>query len=311
MKESMKTSSAYLLLGFPESMQQARELAELTGVEYADIDIHTFPDGESKITLPAEALKSIKQLIIYRSLDHPNDKLLELIMAAQGARRLGINKIILIAPYLAYMRQDIAFNPGEIVSQKVIGKLLSESFDGVITVDSHLHRIKQLSEAIPVELAINLTATQPMGDFLKHSVDKPFLLGPDAESRQWVEAIALPNKMDSSVASKERRGDQDVVINLPEGNYQGRNMVLVDDVASSGQTLIQAAKQLKQYQPASISVLVTHALFMEGSIEELKDQGVKNIWSCNSIQHVTNQVSLIGLFAKALKDVLLLEATDE
>lgn len=303
----MKTSSAYLLLGFPESKQQAQELSKLTGTEYADIDIHTFPDGESKITLPAEALKSTRQLIIYRSLDHPNDKLLELIMAAQGARQLGINKIVLIAPYLAYMRQDIAFNPGEIVSQKVIGKLLSESFDGVITVDSHLHRIKQLSEAIPVELAINLTATQPMGEFLKHNVDKPFLLGPDGESRQWVEAIALPNNMDCNVATKERLGDQNVVIHLPEDNYQGRNIVLVDDVASSGQTLIQAAKKLKQYQPASITVLVTHALFMEGSIEELKKQGVKNIWSCNSIQHSTNQVSLIGLFAKTLKDVLRLE----
>ncbi len=298
----MKTASTYVLLGFPESKQQAQELAEKTGIDYADIDVHIFPDGESKITLPVEALESTEQLIIFRSLDHPNDKLLELIMAAQGARRAGIKKLILIAPYLAYMRQDIAFNPGEIVSQKVIGKLLSESFDGVITVDSHLHRITRLSEAIPVELAVNLTATEPMREFLKHNIENPFLLGPDAESRQWVEAIALPEKMDSGVATKERRGDKNVVITLPEGDYQGRNMVLVDDVASSGQTLIQAAKQLQSHQPASISVLVTHALFMDGSIEELKAQGVNNIWSCNSIQHETNQVSLIDLFAKSLKE---------
>ncbi len=298
---TMETSSDYLLLGFPESTQQAREVANLAGINYADIEIHTFPDGESKITLPADALKSTKQLVICRSLDHPNDKLLELLMAAQGATQLGINKIILIAPYLAYMRQDKAFNPGEVVSQKVIGKMLSESFDGVITVDSHLHRIKQLSEAIPVELAINLTATEPMGEFLKHNVENPFLLGPDAESRQWVEAIALPNKMDCSVASKVRRGDQDVLINLPEGNYGGRNMVLVDDVASSGQTLIQSAKQLQRFQPASISVLVTHALFMQGAIQQLRDQGVSNIWSCNSISHATNAVSLTILLAKNLK----------
>jgi ribose-phosphate pyrophosphokinase len=300
----MTSSSRYLLLGFPESKRQAQELAKLTGILYADIDIHVFPDGESKITLPAEALKSTTQIVIYRSLDHPNNKLLELIMAAQGARQLGIKKIILIAPYLAYMRQDIAFNPGEVVSQKVIGKLLSESFEGVITVDSHLHRISKLSEAIPVEYAINLTATEPMGEFLKHHVDRPFLLGPDGESRQWVEAIALPNKMDSSVATKVRRGDKNVEINLPDGDYQGRNIVLVDDVASSGQTLIQAAKQLQQYQPASISVLVTHALFMEGSIEALKEQGVINIWSCNSIKHPTNQVSLTGLLARELKEIL-------
>ncbi|KAG1658083.1 hypothetical protein GQR58_023128 [Nymphon striatum] len=100
-----------------------------------------------------------------------------------------------------------------------------------------------------------------------------FCLGLMQESRQWVDAIAIPNNMESGVAAKERRGDLDVVIDLPQGDYQGRNMVLVDDVASSGQTLIQAAKQLKQYQPASISVLVTHALFMQGSIEELRSHG--------------------------------------
>ena len=307
----MKISSAYLLLGFPESPQQARELANLSGISYAEINIHTFPDGESKITLPAEALKSTKQLIIYRSLDHPNEKLLELIMAAQGARRLGVTKIILVAPYLAYMRQDIAFNPGEIVSQQVIGKLLSESFDGVITVDSHLHRIKQLSEAIPVELAINLTATEPMGDFLKHNVEKPFLLGPDAESRQWVEAIALHHQMDFCVATKQRRGDRDVKIILPEGDYRGRNMVLVDDMASSGQTLIQAARQLNQYQPASISVLVTHALFQGNAIKNLHEAGITNIWSCNSISHATNAVSLIGMLAENLDRFLLRDYRDK
>ena len=175
---SLNSNEKSLLLGFPESHKQARELAELVEVSYADIEIHRFPDGESKVTLPAELLKSHSQIIIYRSLDHPNEKLIELILAAEGAKELGSKNLTLIAPYLAYMRQDKAFNPGEVVSQNVIGKLLATIFDAVITVDSHLHRIQNLSQAIPTELALNLIATEPMATFIQAQVDKPFLLGP-------------------------------------------------------------------------------------------------------------------------------------
>ena len=301
---SVNSKDECLLLGFPESYEQAKELAELAGILYADIDIHRFPDGESKVTLPAELLKSHKHIIIYRSLDHPNDKLIELLLAAEGAKELGAENLTLIAPYLAYMRQDKAFNPGEVVSQKIIGKLLSESFDGVITVDSHLHRIKELSQAIPTQLALNLSATEPMAHFLQCYVEKPFLLGPDKESRQWVEAIALHYQMDFAVASKERLGDREVKVSLPEADYFGRNIVLVDDVASSGQTLIETARQLKQYQPASLSVLVTHALFKDGVIQKLHEAGVTNIWSCDSISHATNAVSLTDLIANGLKPYL-------
>jgi len=301
---SFNSNEKSLLLGFPESRKQAKELAELAGISYADIEIHRFPDGESKVTLPAELLKSHKHIIIYRSLDHPNDKLIELILAAEGARELGANNHTLIAPYLAYMRQDKAFNPGEVVSQKVIGKILATSFDAVITVDSHLHRIHELSQAIPTKLAINLSATEPMAAFLQCQVDKPFLLGPDEESLQWVEAIALQDKMEFAVATKQRKGDREVVVKLPVADYKGRNIVLVDDLASSGQTLIQAARQLKQYQPKSISVLVTHAFFKDDSIQQLHKEGVTNIWSCNSISHATNAVLLTELLAKGLKPYL-------
>ena len=294
-----------LLLGFPESTELAKEVAELAVIAYADIQLHTFPDGESKVTLPTNLPSNI---ILYRSLDYPNDKLVELLLAAEGCRNQGVKKLTLIAPYLAYMRQDKAFNPGEVISQKIIGKLLADSFDGVLTVDSHLHRIQHLSQAIPIEKAVNITATEPMAYFLESKFEKPFLLGPDAESLQWVEQIAIYHQTDFAVANKERLGDKDVKITLPEVSFKERNVVIVDDVASSGQTLIQGARQLteldKNSQPASISVLVTHALFMQGAIKQLYDAGVSNIWSSNSIKHETNAVSLSGLLAKNLKQFI-------
>jgi ribose-phosphate pyrophosphokinase len=286
-----------LVLGFSEYSQQAQALAKQAGLKYAEVNIHHFPDGESKLQLPTDIPEEV---ILCRSLDRPNEKLIELILAAQGARDLGVKQLTLVAPYLAYMRQDIAFHPGEVVSQKIIGALLANYFDRVITVDSHLHRIHKLSDAIPIKAAINITATKPMGVFLKDHVDNPFLLGPDAESEQWVSSIAKHDNWDYAVAEKKRFGDAKVDVSIPKADYRGRNVILVDDVASTGKTLIKAAEGLHPYQPASINVLVTHALFLGNSIRDLHQAGVSNIWSCDSIPHATNKVSLAGILTKAL-----------
>ena len=290
-----------LIIGFTEYETQTRQLAEALSLPWELVDIHHFPDGESKLTLPTALPKHV---IICRSLDYPNDKLVELILAASGARNLGAEKITLVAPYLCYMRQDKAFHPGEIVSQKIIGKLLAAYVDGILTVDSHLHRVHKLQEAVPATQAINLTATQAMAEFINKQVEQPFLIGPDGESEQWVSDIAKHNGWDYSVATKQRFGDDRVKVNLPEGEYQNRNIVLVDDVASTGKTLLEAARDLSPYQPASMSVLVTHALFVGDAQQQLHEVGISNIWSCDSIPHATNAVSLADTLARGLDELM-------
>jgi len=287
-------NSTGLILGFSEYRVPAQRLAQAVGVSYAEVQIHTFPDGETRIQLP-EMLPS--RVILCRSLDHPNEKLVELLLAAAGAREQGVEKLTLVAPYLCYMRQDKAFHPGEVISQGIVGKLLADYFDAVITVDSHLHRVHQLSEAVPAKEAINLNATEPMAGFLSKQLESPILLGPDEESGQWVAAISSHQGFDYLVASKERSGDAQVRVTLPPGHYEGRNVVLVDDIASTGCTLEAAATELAQLDPASISVLVTHALFAEGALDRLRAAGIANIWSCDTIVHNTNAVNLAEMLA--------------
>jgi len=302
----MKTK---LVLAFPDSFKQAQAMADKAGLECRQITIHRFPDGESKITLPLLSSGHLpEQLVIFRSLDKPNEKLVELILVAASARKQGARELILVVPYLCYMRQDIAFHPGEVVSQKIIGKMLADYFDVVITVDSHLHRINRLAEAIPIaeEKAINLTATQPMAAFIQQNIEHPFLVGPDDESDQWVRAIVsqwdkAARAPDYCVAHKERYGDHEVKVTLPPRDYTGKDIVLVDDVASTGRTLQAAIENIKPYGPASINVLVTHALFVDNAVVRLQAAGADNIWSCDSITHHTNQVSLAGLFAQAVQ----------
>ncbi len=292
-------NSDRLLLGFPGYTAQGQRLANDLGLGYREVDIHRFPDGESRLRLPPELPPTV---ILCRSLDHPNDKLVELYLAAAGARELGARRLILVAPYLCYMRQDKAFHPGEVVSQRIVGRQLARHFDGVLTVDSHLHRVHRLSDAVPADLAVNLTATRPMAAFLKQRLEDPMLIGPDGESEQWVAAIAGHEGLDFRVARKERLGDREVRVRLPEGDYRDRRLVLVDDVASTGRTLAAAARELQRFRPASISVLVTHALFAGDAMEQLQAAGVTAVWSCDSIPHPSNRVFLDRLLADSLRD---------
>ena len=227
---------------------------------------------------------------------------MELLLAARTARELGAEYLILVAPYLCYMRQDIAFRAGEAVSQKIVGEFLATLFDAVITVDPHLHRIDRLDQAIPLQNSVALTAAPLMAEFLKRK-GNPLLLGPDSESLQWVRAIAEQGGLDYAVASKERLGDREVKIQLPELNFTGRNIVMVDDVVSSGETMAMAAQELLSAGALRVDALVTHALFAPGADNRLRQTGISEIWSTDSITHPSNSICLVPLLAEALREL--------
>ena len=285
-----------MLLGFAEYQEQARALAAEAAMAYDDVLVHHFPDGESMVRLPAELPPEV---VLCRSLDHPNDKLIELVLAAAEARSLGVKRLTLVAPYLCYMRQDRSFHSGEAVSQRIIGHLLAEHFDALITVDPHLHRVHSLEQAVPTGRSVALLATDPVGDFIGRQVPGALLVGPDGESGQWVARAAARAGTDYVVGSKTRLGDRDVDIDL-RGDFGGRDVVLVDDVASTGRTLEVAARIIQAQGPASLSVVVTHALFAGDALQRLEAVGIGNIWSTDSIPHPSNAIPLAPLLARAL-----------
>ena len=289
-----------LVLGFNDYLTPAQQLAQRLALPFKQVDSHQFPDGETKITLPNDLPN---QLIICQTLNQPDHKLIELILVAQTARAQGVEHITLVAPYLCYMRQDIAFHAGEAVSQKIIGKLLSDYFDAVLTIDPHLHRIKHLSEAIPNAQAIALYATTAMSSFIKEHFDNPVIIGPDEESLQWVEAIAKADQWHYTIANKQRFGDKEVAVTLTDTHLTNRDVIIVDDIASTGRTLEQTVKQLLPQKPHSISIMVSHAFFVDDSIKRLNTLGVTNIWSSNSVLHKTNAFSVIEILAGAIESI--------
>lgn len=285
------------LLCFEDEQAIARRAADAAGLALAVVQRHRFPDGELRLRLP-DPLPA--RVVVWRGLHQPNEKLVELLLAARTARQLGARHLTLVTPYLAYMRQDMAFNPGEAVSQRIVGAFLADLFDAVITVDPHLHRVATLEEAIPVRDAIVLSGAPLLADHIATQRQDVLLVGPDEESLQWVAQAAARHGWHSGVCRKTRHGDREVDIELPDLPITGRAIVLMDDVASSGHTVAQAARGLLRAGAKSVDVAVTHALFAAGAVELLREAGVGQVWSTDCIPHASNAVSIVPAVVQAL-----------
>lgn len=287
------------LFTFEEAREPAQSLAAELGLPCHEVEARCFPDGESLIRVPPPP----ETAILYRSLDHPNAKLVELLLAAGALRANGARRVVLIAPYLAYMRQDIAFRPGEAVSQKIIGGLIAERFDGLVTIDPHLHRIAHLGEAVPDIPAINLSAAPVLTAALPGDT-RALLIGPDSESRPWVEAIAAPLGLEYLVGEKERLGDRQVDLVLPGVEaVAGRPAILVDDVISSGMTMIMAARLLHQAGATSVEALATHGLASTDDLARMKAAGICRIRTTQSVANETACLPVAPLLAPAIRAV--------
>jgi ribose-phosphate pyrophosphokinase len=287
-----------MLLYFPDDTRLARRLVTAAAIDGAVVRRHRFPDGELKLTLPS---RLPRRVVVLRSLRDPNEKLVELLLAAQAARSLGARHVTLVAPYLPYMRQDRAFAPGEAVSQRHVGALLGALFDRVVTIDPHLHRVHSLAEVIPETDAVAVSAAPLIGAFLRRRAPGALLVGPDAESSQWVEAIAAAAGAEWTVARKARRGDRRVRVELPSGPFRGRRVVLIDDVISTGRTLAQAARALLRAGASQVDVVATHAIFAGDAADALRAAGIATVWSTDAIPHETNAMRVAALLAAVLR----------
>ncbi|MDD5321849.1 MAG: ribose-phosphate diphosphokinase [Methylococcales bacterium] len=290
-----------MILAFPDYLTQAQRLATRLNAPLGEVNLHHFPDRESFIRLPPSLPEHV---IVCRSLNQPNDKLIELLLCAATARELGAKRLTLVAPYLCYMRQDFANEPGVAVSQRIIGNMLAGLFDDVLTVDPHLHRIASLDQAIPIQNAISLSAADEIGRFLKQKFDYALLLGPDSESEQWVATIANKIGFDYCIANKQRRGDKQIEMTLPDIDFLNKPVVIIDDMASTGRTLGKAAGLLQAAGSKDIYAVVTHPLFCDDAEAHILQAGIKTIWSTDSIDHPTSCIKLDALLANAIKAII-------
>ncbi|MET4177301.1 ribose-phosphate pyrophosphokinase [Bradyrhizobium sp. LA6.1] len=284
----------------PTSAHFGPQLAETLSIPGHAINLHRFPDGELRATVGPAATTTI----VCCSLDHPNDKLIALLFAAEALRRNGARRLVLVAPYLGYMRQDAAFQPGEAISQRAVGALLASTFDRVITVDAHLHRTPSLAGVFPGIDADNLSTAPAIEAKLRAETVAPttVVVGPDEESRSWVAGIAGRLGLACSVARKVRQSDQSVQIAFPDATlFAGRPVLFIDDIVSSGGTLTACAEALAASGASSIEAIILHALFPPELMTAFGRAGIRSVRSTNSVPHPTNAIRLDDLLAPALR----------
>jgi ribose-phosphate pyrophosphokinase len=291
--------SGVLIAAMPGETTPARRLAALLDAPSVDIDVHRFPDRESRV----RAGRAQATTILYCSLNDPNAKLIELALAASALRDLGARRLVLVAPYLCYMRQDAAFQPGEAVSQRVVGRFLAERFDRIVTIEPHLHRARTLAEVFPGAETTSLSAAPLLAEIIRRdgAEDRAIVVGPDAESRRWTEAVAAAIGAPFHILRKARRDDRQVSIETGEGAAPGgRTAYLIDDVASTGNTLATAAKLLFENGAKRVEAVVAHALSSDADVKRLRAAGIARLRSTDSVAHVTNAIEVAPLLAAAL-----------
>jgi ribose-phosphate pyrophosphokinase len=269
--------------------------------EKGNYNLHRFPDGESYVRI--ESTVENKNAIVICTLHEPDDKLLQLFFLCKLLKELKAKRVILVAPYLAYMRQDKRFNPGEAVTSTYFASLISSFTDELITIDPHLHRRNSLSEIYSIPSQV-LHATDHISDWIKNNIAKPVLIGPDSESEQWVSDVAKKANAPYIVLEKIRNGDRDVEVSVPHvETYKDYTPVLVDDIISTARTMIETVNHLKSSGMKPAVCIGVHAVFANNAYQELIKAGASSIITCNTIQHESNRIDLSDQIIQALKKI--------
>jgi ribose-phosphate pyrophosphokinase len=289
-----------LLVALPGNTQMADKLASLTDGETGILEMRAFPDGESHLRF-ADDVRG-RSIVFVCTLARPNEKILPLLFAAAAARELGAAKVGLVAPYLCYMRQDRRFQPGEAVTSRHFAALISRACDWLVTVDPHLHRYQSLKEiyAIPARA---LHAGRLLTHWICANVPSPFLIGPDEESRQWISDVAQHCGAEFMVLRKERLGDRDVRITADHMDRLGdRTPVLLDDIVSSGKTMLQALQLVQPLSHRAPIVVAVHGLFAEGADQAILRTGARLV-TTNSVPQAAGLIDLAAMMAPAVRDL--------
>jgi ribose-phosphate pyrophosphokinase len=291
-----------LLFAFPGNERLAALLAPALNAEIGQAVLRHFPDGE--IYWRYDTPVKDRAVVLLCTLDRPDDKALAMLFAAAAARELKAKRVGLIAPYLAYMRQDHRFQAGEAITSGTFATLVSGEIDWLVTVDPHLHRRSSLNEIYSVP-ARALHAAPLIAQWIGDNVENPLLIGPDRESEQWVAAVARGADAPHIVLRKVRRGDRDVEVAVPDlAQWRERTPVLVDDIISTGQTMIVTLKQLNGKGLAAPVCVGVHGIFAGQAFEELRQAGAARVVTANTIAHSSNGIDISGLLADGVRALM-------
>jgi len=294
--------SAIALISLPGNEAMAAKLAHLLGGELIAVEMRTFPDGETYFRLEQDLHG--RSVAVVCTLDRPDSKILPLLFAAGTIRDLGAASVGLVAPYLAYMRQDRRFRSGEALTCRLFASMLSPYIDWLVTADPHLHRIHSLREIYDIPTCV-LHAAPQIAHWIATEVEKPVLIGPDKESAQWVREVANRSGADFVMLDKTRCGDRSVAVTIPDvTKWHDHTPVLVDDIISTGTTMLETMAHLHDALMKSPVCIGVHGIFASGAYESLLSMKPARIVTTNTVGHETNAIDISELLAAGIREVM-------
>lgn len=286
-----------LLLAYPGHEALAEPLRKALQADAVAFELRRFPDGETYLRVDSDVQD--RDVVILCTLNEPDVRVLPLLFMADTLRELGARMVGIVAPYLAYMRQDRRFHPGEALTSAIFAKLVSTHLDWLVTIDPHLHRRASLAEIYSIPTAV-AHAAPLLVEWIRTNVTAPLVVGPDAESEQWVRAVADAVPCPYVVLEKIRRGDRDVSVSAIPNIQQwfGRTPVLVDDIISSARTMTETVQQLRSSGIAPPVCVGVHGVFAAHAYETLQAAGAARVVTTNSIAHASNGIDVSSLLVE-------------
>jgi ribose-phosphate pyrophosphokinase len=289
----------------PASEKLGSMVAELLGLEAHPVDHRLFPDGESYIRLTAD-VKGETVVLVQTTAPDPDRKLMQLLVMARTAKDFGASRIVACVPYLAYMRQDKRFLAAEALSFDVVLGLLEDSgVDDLLVVDLHSEESLRMIQPRHRIRVHTLSAIPVIAQYLKeHGYEGAYSLSPDVGRKDIVEAAS--RVMGGGFAFFEKLRDRrtgETVMKVKDVDVKGRKAVVFDDIISSGGTMAKAIQGLKAQGAAGVAAACTHALFMDGAEERLREAGADIILATDTVESAYSVVSVAELLAEQLRSL--------
>jgi ribose-phosphate pyrophosphokinase len=282
----------------------AWNVAQALNAGYLNTEVKHFPDGETYVRFLAEVTK--EDVIVIQSLAlKPNDYLIELFLMLDALKDLKAKRVITVLPYFAYARQDERFKPGEAISLKSVSRLIEAAgSDYIYTIDSHRHRVVDQDDLTTVPLH-DLTAMEELAKHMnnKHSLHNPAVIGPDAEAGAWAKTAADALSVDYDALEKKRYDAETVEIKPQKLDVKGRDVLIVDDIISTGNTIIRAIEVLKKNGAKDIYVACTHPLLVLNALVRIYEAGALDVVGTDTVPSAISHVSVAPVIVDAIKNL--------
>jgi len=281
LKRLKKKNGSMVIFSGNSNPALAREVAKILGVELGALLAGRFPEGEVQVQIQQNVRG--KDVFIMQSIcNSPNDSLMELLIMIDAARRASAKRITAVLPFFGYARQDRKDRPRVPITAKLVANLLvSSGASRVLTMDLHAGQIQGFFD-IPVD---HLYSINVMGQFLqkKKSLKDLVVVSPDVGGIKMARAYAKLLSSPLAIVDKRREDAARTHVMHIIGSVQGKNVVLVDDLISTGGSIVEAAAALKKSGAKDIYAVIVHPVLAGPAVSRIKESVIKKLIVSNSI----------------------------